>query len=174
MKKIIYIFFLIFLTIACKKDNSIKIIPKTIKNHLVKEHTIKRIGDYMSDDKSFFWVAKQSDSASYWVRLVFQKEFVVYQFHGQCIYYFFTNHYHTGADKIELLWSYKTDCILDMDFLRQSNGIRRFPKPGDPFCEYELVNDSLIHVKYNFPEWTKEINKINKDSIFPNYLHLEN
>ncbi|GEM_PF-2424178 len=127
----------------------------------------KRIGDYMSDTTNFFWCAKQSDTASYWIQIVFQKEFAVYQFHGQCIYWFFTNHYYTKADKIELLWSYKTDCLclLTMDFLRKSNGVKKFPKAGDAFCEYSLLNDTVIVVKYNFPEWTEKINKMEKDSI---------
>lgn len=133
----------------------------------------KKIGDYMSDTTDFFWCAKQSDTASYWVRLVFQKEFAVYQFHGQCIYWFFTNHYYTGTDKVELLWSYKTDCLLTMDFLRKSNGIKKYPKTGDAFCEYSLLNDSVIVVNYNFPEWTEKINKMEKDSIFPKYLYLK-
>ena len=133
----------------------------------------KRIGDYMSDTTDFFWCAKQSDTASYLIRIVFQKEFAVYQFHGQCIYWFFTNHYYTKADKIELLWSYITDCLLTMDFLRKSNGIKNFPKAGDAFCEYSLINDTVIVVKYNYPEWTEKINKMEKDSIFPKYLYLK-
>jgi hypothetical protein len=133
----------------------------------------KRIGDYMSDTTDFFWSAKQSDTASYWVRIVFHKEFAVYQFHGQCIYWFFTNHYYTGTDKIELLWSYKTDCLLKMDFLRKSNGIKKYPKAGEAFGEYSLLNDSVITVKYNFPEWAEKINKMERDSIFPKYLYLK-
>lgn len=133
----------------------------------------KRIGDYISDTTDFFWCAKQSDTANYWVRIVFQKEFAVYQFHGQCLYWFFTNYYYTRTDKIELLWSYKTDCLLAMDFLRKSNGIKRYPKTGDAFCEYRLINDTVIEVKYNFPEWTRKINEMEKDSIFPKYLYLD-
>lgn len=133
----------------------------------------KRIGDYMSNTTDFFWCSKQSDSANYLIRIVFQKEFAVYHFHGQCIYWFFTNHYFTEADKIELLWSYKTDCLLTMDFLRKSHGVKKFPKAGDAFCEYSLLNDTVIVVKYNFPEWTAKINKMENDSIFPKYLYLK-
>lgn len=144
---------------------------KTIKSSDNKNN-LKRIGDSMSDNKDFFWCAKQSDTTSYWTRIVFQKELAVYQFHGQCIYWFFTNHYYTKADKIELLWSYKTDCLLSMDFLRKSNGAKKYPKAGDAFYEYSLLNDTVIFVKYNFPEWTDKINKMEKDSIFPKYLYL--
>ena len=157
---------------SCRKQSTIEK-TKLVPSENSVEPKSKRIGDYMSDDKDYFWVAKQNEEASYWVRLVFQKEFAVYQFHGQCIYSFFTNHYHTKADKIELLWTYKTDCLLDMNFLKNSNGIKKYPKNGDSFCEYSLVNDSIIKVKYNFPEWTKKVNEIAKDSIFPQYLYLE-
>jgi hypothetical protein len=139
------------------------------KNHLI---THKRIGDFMSDTTDYFWSAKQSEVGSYWIRVVFQEEFAVYQFHGQCLYWFFTNHYNTRTDAVELLWSYKTDCVLPMDFLKKSNGIKKYPKFGDAFCEYTLVNDSVIRVKYNFPQWAEKVNRIAKDSIFPTYLYL--
>lgn len=143
-------------------------------NKLTKNKTIpKRIGDYICDTTDYFWYAKQSDTASYWVRIVFQKEFAVYQFHGQCIYWFFTNHYYTGTDNIELLWSYKSDCLLKMDFLSKSNGIKKHPKTGDAFCEYSLLNDSVIVVTYNFPEWAEKINTMEGDSIFPKFLYLK-
>jgi len=127
----------------------------------------------MSDTTDYFWCPRQSETSSYWIRIVFQKEFAVYQFNRQCIYWFFTNHYYTKADKIELLWSFKNDCLLSMDFLKKSNGIKNYPKTGDAFCEYSLLNDTVIVVKYNFPEWTEKINEMEKDSIFPKYLYLK-
>lgn len=98
----------------------------------------------------------------------------MYQFHGQCYYWFFTNYYYTKTDKIELLWTYKSDCLLDMKFLQSSNGIKKYPKNGEIFCEYTLINDSIIKVKYKFPEWVNKINETEKDSIFPSYLYLKN
>ncbi len=179
MHKVVLLTFSLLVLISCKKEeNPVKSNPKKEiialeKVPKKKIETRKRVGDYMSDEKDFFWAAKQNDTASYWVRVVFQKEFAVYQFHGQCLYWFFTNHYHTGTDKIELLWAYKTDCVLDMKFLRNSNGVKKYPKNGDSFCEYSLVNDSVMKVDYKFPEWVKKINETEKDSIFPNYLYLE-
>lgn len=174
MKRNLLYIFLILIFTGCKKENAEEK-PKFKKplTEKVTEKEPKRIGDYMSDNKDFVWSAKQSDTASYWVRLTFQKEFVVYQFHGQCLYWFFTNHYYTKADKIELLWTYKTDCLLDMKFLRYSNGVEKYPKNGDSFCEYTLVNDSVMKVDYKFPEWIKKINETERDSIFPHYLYLE-
>jgi len=169
MRKIVFLF-LIVSSISCRKEN---VVEKPNPKNSSTEKTSKKIGDYISDDQDFIWSAKQSDTAKYWVRVVFQKEFAVYQFHGQCIYDFFTNHYHTKADKIELLWTYKSDCLLDMEFLKQSNGIKEYPKNGDSFCEYTLVNDSVIKVNYKFPLWIKKINETQKDSIFPHYLYLQ-
>jgi hypothetical protein len=127
----------------------------------------------MDCDNDVFWTAKQNDSSKYWVRLVFEKDFATYQFHGQCLYFFFTNYQYTGADKVHLLWSYKSDCLLDMDFISQTHNVKRYPKHGDEFSEYQLLNDSVIVVKYHFPEWTNEVNRIAKDSVFPKYFYLE-
>ena len=174
MKRNLLYIFLILIFTSCKKESvTEKPKYKNLSTEKVTERKPKRIGDYISNEKDFIWSAKQSDIASYWVRITFQKKFASYQFHGQCYYSFFTNHYHTKADKIELLWTYKTDCLLDMKFFKNSNGIKKYPKNGDSFCEYTLVNDSVLKVKYNFTEWTEKINEIEKDSIFPKYLYLE-
>ncbi|MBB4804583.1 hypothetical protein HNP37_004680 [Flavobacterium nitrogenifigens] len=169
MKKIVLLFLIVF-SISCRKEN---VVEKPKPKESSPERTPKKIGNYISDDQDFFWSPKQSDTAKYLVRIVFQKEFAVYQYHGQCLYYFFTNHYHTKTDKIELLWTYKSDCLLDMKYLKQSNGIKEYPKNGDSFCEYTLVNDSVIKVNYKFPQWVKKINETEKDSIFPHYLYLQ-
>lgn len=155
------------------KNNQQSNNAKETENLAGSKRSPKRIGDYMSDTTDYFWCPRQSETSSYWIRIVFQKEFAVYQFNRQCIYWFFTNHYYTKADKIELLWSFKNDCLLSMDFLKKSNGIKNYPKTGDAFCEYSLLNDTVIVVKYNFPEWTEKINEMEKDSIFPKYLYLK-
>ncbi len=176
MNKVVFFIFLLFILTSCKKEKSnIKREPKVeVKKVPEKKMKIrKRIGDYMSDNEDHNWYAKISDSINDYPRLVFQKEFAVYQFHGQCYYWLFTNHYYTGADKIELLWTYKKDCLYEPKSLLSSNGIRKYPKIGDAFCEYTLVNDSVIKVKYNFTEWIKKVNQIERDSIFPQYLYLE-
>jgi hypothetical protein len=184
MQKFALLLLLTVLLISCKEANkpvsfinssdSATTAALPVKDSVAKPLPVKpkKLGDYMSGDYYSMWSAKQSDSPHYWVRLNFEKEFVSYQFHGQCIYTFFTNYYHTKTDKIELLWTYKTDCISPLDFLKSSHGVKKFPKHGDAFCEYTLVNDSVISVKYNFPEWVKAVNKFEKDSIFPNYLYL--
>jgi len=175
---------LILIFISCQNTgNKSQILSDSISAIKVEQHKVdgtdnqsskeKTIGDFLSDMTDNFWYAKQSNEGSYWIRVVFKEEYAVYQFHGQCLYWFFTNHYYTGTDKIELLWSYKTDCVLPMDFLKKSNGVKKYPRHGDAFCEYTLVNDSVVRVKYNFPQWTKKVNQIAKDSVFPSYLYLK-
>ena len=63
--------------------------------------------------------------------------------------------------------------MLNLDFLKKSNGVKTYPKFGDVFCEYNLVNDSVIAVKYNFPDWTDKINQMENDSLFPKYFYLQ-
>ena len=176
MNKVIYFIFLLFVLSSCKKENcNTKKEPKVAVEKVAEKKikTRKRIGDYMSDNEDYNWYAKITDSISDYPRLIFQKEFAVYQFHGQCYYSLFTNHYYTGTDKIELLWTYKKDCLFEPKSLQSSNGIKKHPKIGDAFCEYTLVNDSVIKVKYNFPEWVKKVNRNERDSIFPQYFYLE-
>lgn len=175
MYKKILLTLLLLLFFSCKnKDDNKKLDFKT-KEEAINKSDIKskKIGDFMSDTEDFTWFVKQEDSVDCDVKIVFQKEFAVYQFNRQCLYYFFTNHYYTGTDKIELIWSYKIDCLPEKNIFNVSDTKNAPPKTGDKFCEYVLVNDSVIRVKYNFSGWAKEINNINKDSIFPNYLYLE-
>ncbi|MFN3753920.1 hypothetical protein [Flavobacterium sp.] len=181
MKKLVLLVISFLVLLSCKnEDSSKKSYPKKVQKTTEKETTQKklekkpkRIGEYMSDVEDYPWIGKHADPNSYYPRLVFQKEFLIYQFHGQCYYWFFTNHYYTGADKIELLWTYKTDCLYELKSIKNSNGVKKYPKNGDAFCEYSLVNDSVIKVKYNFPEWIKKVNEIEKDSIFPHYFYRE-
>ncbi|MEI7508825.1 MAG: hypothetical protein WCJ62_05100 [Flavobacterium sp.] len=172
MNKLIFIFLLLIIT-SCKKNETVETTKKNVENHTPKIKTPKKIGDYISDKTDFVWIPKHSETSGFLCEVVFKKEYLDYFYHGQCYYSYFTNYYHTKADKIELLWSYKSDCIGGVDFIEKQNGIKKYPKRGDSFCEYSLVNDTIIKVKYNFPEWAKEVNKISKDSIFPTYLYLK-
>jgi len=176
MNKFYVLLIIVVLSIGCKKDVGSDTFNPAHTNRIAEKPISSRKGlsQYMDCDNDVFWTARQSDTASYWVRLVFKQDFAIYQVHGQCLHYYFTNYYHTGTDKIELLWSYKSDCLLNMDFMSQTHNIKKVPKHGDAFSEYQLLNDSVITVKYNFPEWTNEVNKIAKDSIFPKYFYLEN
>lgn len=116
------------------------------------------------------WRTKHSDTTQFTCEIVFEKEYAVYWYHGQCVYYYFT--YKTSETNIDLLWSYKTDCLLNMGFLSKTHGLKKYPKNGDLFATYTLINDSTIQAKYNYSEWAKKINEIAKDSVFPLNFYL--
>lgn len=173
MNKIIFICLLLIIT-ACKKNELVETKRKSIESKIPKIKTPKKIIEFISDKKDFVWAPKHSEESGFLCEVVFKNEYLDYFYHGQCFYSYFTNYYHSDTDKIELIWSYKSDCIGGIiDYIEKPNGIKKYPKRGDSFCEYSLVNDTIIKVKYNFPEWTKEVNKISKDSIFPTYLYLK-
>lgn len=131
----------------------------------------KTIRDYISDDQFIRWAPDHPDTASYLCEITLHEITALYWFHGQCGYDYFT--YVTSDTTIDVLWSYRTDCILDMEFLEKSNGIKKYPKRGDDFATFTLINDTTLKVKYNFPGWTKKVNEIAKDSMFPNYYYLQ-
>lgn len=169
-------YFLIITCLSCKESKHAGNHKTEIKkvSDTVTIKAPKKIGFYIAEDKAdSVWTAKQNASESFYPKIIFHKEFAQYQFHSQCFYWFFTNYYYTGTDKIELFWTYKKDFAYDIESLEKTNGIKNHPRYGDDFCEYRLVNDSVIKVKYNFPEWVKKVNEIEKDSIFPQYFYLE-
>lgn len=126
--------------------------------------------DNKEDNPIISWVNEYPDSSSYSCRIVFEDEYALYWFHGQCIYYFFT---YDNKDTINLLWSYKPDCVFNMDFLEKQIDGYNAPKTSSIFANYIQLNDSVMKVDYNYPEWTRKINEIKKDSIFPNYLYKQ-
>lgn len=175
MKKIVVLLVVMLSFAGCKqKEEAIAIITKPAEKHSPSQQQPKKVlGDYMSCDEDFLWGAKPLENSDFFERVMFKEDVAHYFVHGQCAYIFLTNYQHTGTDEIEILWSYKTDCLRDPGFLSKTNNVKRHPKTGDVFSEYHLVNDTVIKVKYNFPEWVAAVNKIAKDSIFPNYLYLE-
>jgi hypothetical protein len=130
-----------------------------------------RIGDYMSDSLYIHCIANHPDTTPYLCEISFCEDYAIYWFHGQCQYLYFT--YKTSDTTIDLLWSYKSDCILNMDFLEKSNGVKSYPRRGDLFATYTLLNDTVISVSYRFPEWIKKVNMMEKDSLFPAFLYLQ-
>ncbi len=140
---------------------------KITKTKIAQKKTIR---DCISEDQFIHWVPKHPDTTNYLCEITLQKITVLYRYHGQCGYDYFT--YLTSDTTIEVLWSYRTDCILNMDFLEKSNGIKKHPKRGDTFATMTLINDTTLKVKYNFPDWIKKINEITKDSLFPTHYYL--
>ena len=141
---------------------------KTIKTNSSKKKTIR---DYCSNDQFIHWAPNRPDTTNYMCEITLHEITALYWFQGQCAYDYFT--YLTSDSTIDVLWSYRTDCILNMDFLEKPNGVKKYPKRGDKFATFTLINDKTIKVKYNFPEWTKRVNEIAKDSLFPTYYYLQ-
>lgn len=131
----------------------------------------KTIRDYISNHRFIHWAPNHPDTTGYMCQITLGKISALYWYHGQCQVDYLT--YLTSDTTIDVLWSYRTDCILNMDFLEKSNGIEKYPKCGDIFATLTLINDTTLKVKYNFPEWAKKVNEIVKDSLFPTYYYLK-
>jgi hypothetical protein len=149
----------------------------TVKSKLNKAESAKatapakkKISDYAAEQTFFVWQPVRPVSGKYACELSFEPECALYFFHGQCLYYYFT--YVRSDTTIDLLWSYKTDCISDLSFLEKPNGVKRYPKHGDIFATYTLVNDTTLKVKYHYPEWAMKVNQIVGDSLYAETLHL--
>ena len=151
-----------------KTNDSFAESSKTIKTNSLKKKTIR---DYCSNDQFIHWAPNHPYTTNYMCEITLHEITALYWYHGQCAYDYFT--YLTSDTTIEVLWSYRTDCILNMDFLEKSNGIKKYPKRGDTFATMTLTNDTTLKVNYNFPEWIKKVNEIAKDSLFPTYYYLK-
>jgi hypothetical protein len=124
---------------------------------------------------NYTWEAHHPDTTNFLCEMKFVDEYAMIFFHGQCIYFFFTYTTHAqDYQQVQLEWTYKKDCLLDMSFFEDANGVRNFPKLGDHFATYRLVNDSTLGVEYKFPEWVQKVNQIAQDSLFPQRLFLKN
>ena len=150
-----------------KRDSTVK--DNQARDIYASRTKFKRVSEFTSDKDFIHWFADHSDKAKYMCEITFHSDYSIYWFHGQCQYYFFSNK--TSDSTIDLLWAYKTDCILDLDFLNKPNRKIKTPKSGDSFVTFTLTNDSTLKANYNFPEWVREINKTANDSIFPTYLY---
>jgi hypothetical protein len=153
-----------------KKEN--KIIADTIANQVkrVNEALITNLKHDKKIDSYFRWKTNHADTTNYQCEIEMADQYMVHWFHGQCAYYYFT--FVTSDTIVNMLWSYKTDCILNMDFLEKSHGEKEFPKKGDLFATYTMTNDSTLKAKYYFPKWTHKINEIAQDSLFAIYYHM--
>ncbi len=153
---------------ATKQNNLLGDRLKVVKTNSSKKRTIR---DYCTGKEFVRWAPQHLDTTNYMCEITLHEITALYWYHGQCAYDYFT--YLTSDTTIDVLWSYRTDCILNMEFLESSNGIKKHPKRGDTFATIILKNDTTLKVKYNFPEWTMKINTITKDSLFPTYYFLK-
>lgn len=127
------------------------------------------VSDFMSDLHNFDWDARKAGSSAHSIRLTLHKDSVTYQYQPRCVYYY---PIHKVGRVADIFWDYKTDCSADISFLKKSHDIKPYPKKGDLFATYAVVNDSTIKAKYYFDRWVGKINEIAGDSLFPTYLYL--
>ena len=170
MKKLSYLF-LIFTLINCtqNKQQDSKIITDTLKSNL-KSRINERIKNYRSLNNAYMhWIPDHSDTTKWKCKLTFRQEYAIYEFQSECLYYYFTDQIN---DTIILYWTYKNDCILNLNFMNNSYDFINSPKCLDIFSIYTLYNDTTIQVKYFFPEWIRKVNELAKDSIFPAYFYM--
>jgi hypothetical protein len=177
MKIFKYLAFIFYL--GC--NSSEKSIPRqTVKDTATKIENVPSVSvrpaaKSIGDLQKFVWSPDHPDTTGYLCEMRFADEYAMNFFHGQCIYFFFT--YTTYAQNYQLVqmeWTYKTDCLLDISFLERANGVKRHPRHGDIFAVYRLINDTTLSVEYKFPEWVQKVNQIAKDSLFPQKLYLRN
>ena len=166
--KIIIILAAILIFVSCSDDKP-TILATELKD--TSTSTIEKSSIPTNIDKNGIAVGSRwtaaADTSKYMIDITFHDQYLLYWYHGQCQYYYFTYNF---RDSIELLWTFKTDCKLNMNMLEKSFGLKNYPKNGDAFSSYKLVNDSIIKVNYYFSEWTTKINQVAEDSVFPKYF----
>jgi hypothetical protein len=152
-----------------KTDTSKRI--DTIPVNSVQPERRKDIRDFMSDTLYYVW-SPEHKTTKWLCEMRLRSDFVTLSFHGQCDYDFFT--YYTSDSTIDMLWSFRGDCISDMDFVTRPAGISKRPKTGDIFATYTLTNDTTISATYYYPELVNRANKTAGDSLFGRKYYLRN
>lgn len=119
-----------------------------------------------------YWKPSITKKTSCHCSVIFGGKNAQFWFDDKCPYYFET--IKTGYRTFDMYWLLIGEhvCKSDLYFLKQSNGIKSFPKKGDLFAKFTVVNDSLISVDYKFFEWTQKVSSIAKDSLFPKYFYF--
>lgn len=117
------------------------------------------------------WAPKKSDTSGYWCRLYLKEDDITYCYHGQCCYDYFT--YHRSDSSIDVLWSYRPDCMLDMDMLESTHGVEEYPRHGEVFATLRQLNDTILQATYACPAWVQRVNAIAGDSLFATYYYLD-
>ncbi len=138
-------------------------------NQFNKSINSTRLVDYQLSEERIYWDAIIPDSSNYDCSILIKQNYLEYWYHGQCVLLFFINNH---EDKIELLWSYKVDCLIDLPFLSNEKTINSYPIPFSPFASYVLIESDKIEVTYYYEKWIKEINEVTGDTIFPKHFYL--
>lgn len=145
-----------------------------IKQDSLQQASVKPVAKSIDDLPIYTWGPHHPDTTSYLCEMKFEDEYAMVFFHAQCIYFFFTSTTHAkDYQQVQLIWTYKSDCLLNMSFLERSNDVKQYPRYGNRFATYKLINDTTLWVEYMFPEWVQKVNQIARDSLFPQRLYLK-
>lgn len=166
MKFFVFIFFIFILSCKDTSENKTKHYSMKMSNTIIEDNHIIRERHYV------YWKPNSTSKTTYYCSINFNGKNAQFWFDRKCPYYFET--IKTGYRTFDMYWSLKMKerCKSDLYFLEQSNGINSFPKEGDFFAKYTIVNDSLISVDYKYKDWIQKVNSLAKDSLFPKYLYF--
>jgi hypothetical protein len=160
MKKICTILIL-FLLLSCKKE--IKHNRKV--NRYVPEFVKYKFANY--EEYYLYWFTKDNRGNMTGASIAFHETSIQYLYSNESDYVY--NYHNLTENKFDLVWASRTRKKLEL--IESSHGITKYPKNGDIFATYTLINDSVMSVKYRFPDWIKKVNQLAKDSIYPKYLY---
>lgn len=102
------------------------------------------------------------------IRVDIHADSIVYWYHGQC-QHVYRAEYNAGISK--MYWTFRSDCLLDLDHLESNYDPIGAPERDSLFAEFFLLNDSTVKVTYAHQEWVRAVNSTVRDSIFPDFLH---
>lgn len=124
----------------------------------------KTIRDFISNGEFIQWTPNYSCTTNYLCEITLHEITVLYQYHGQRGYDYFT--YQTSYTTIDICLVISNGLYIKYGFWGKPNGIKNFNKNGDKFATFTLTHDNTLRVKYNFPEWIQKVNEIAKTLFF--------
>ena len=117
----------------------------------------------------------ESDTIDIWygggVCITFEQGKVLFDFNMQCSYYYPTQ---IDKDKLKIIWDDNKNCTYDIG-VKSTFGINQYPIKGKPFGEFNIINDTLLHINYYFKNWIDKMNEHARkdiDTMFPTTLKM--
>lgn len=77
-------------------------------------------------------------------------------------------------DKLTVYWVRATGCPVRYGLDKTFSSVQA-PVAGRPFADISIVNDSILFVKYLYPDWIEELHRhlSGQDTLFPNVFFRE-
>ena len=71
-------------------------------------------------------------------------------------------------DRVIIYWAKVTSCPDKYGLSKTFSSVQA-PVAGKPFADISIVNDSVLSVKYRYPDWINELHhhSHNQDTLFP-------